>query len=128
MLKHTPALPVKLSTDGMPCNVLTRVTARINRAASFSIFDSIQFIFWDKFKFSSNFRTSNSKLKQKNGLDIFRLFSTFNSEYPEFKILFKPNLALENLYLFYISDEDDFYMKILALSEIYNLLVFSFFI
>jgi hypothetical protein len=27
-----------------------------------------------------------------------------------------------------ISDEDDFYMKIVALDEIYNFLVFSFFI
>ena len=37
--------------------------------------------------------------------------------------------ALEKLYLFHtISDEDDFYIKIVALHEIYIFLVFSFFI
>jgi hypothetical protein len=37
--------------------------------------------------------------------------------------------TLEKLYLFHtISDEDDLYMKIIALDEIYNFLVFSFFI
>jgi len=34
---------------------------------------------------------------------------------------------LEKLYIFYmISDEDDFYMKIVALDEIYNFLVLRF--
>ena len=36
---------------------------------------------------------------------------------------------LEKLYLFHtISDEDDFYMKIIALDEIYNFLVLGFII
>jgi len=105
------------------------------RASQLGLTEPLRFLYLIRFNLyfwtnSNSVRISEHQIQNRNenGLDIFRLFSTFNSEYPEFKILFKPNLALENLYLFYISDEDDFYMKILALSEIYNLLVFSFFI
>jgi hypothetical protein len=43
--------------------------------------------------------------------------------------LARQGLSLEKLYLFHTnSDGDDFYMKIIALNEIYNFLVLSFFI
>jgi hypothetical protein len=89
-------------------------------------------IFSDKFEFGSKF--GQIRNLNENGLDIFRPFSTFNSVYPEFEIRFKPNLAhkksnFRKIVSFHmISDEDVFYMKIIALDEIYNFLVFSFFI
>jgi hypothetical protein len=52
------------------------------------------------YRFCFCFRISNVKVE--NGLDIFRLFptifyfSTFNSEYPEFKIQFKPNFVVNH--------------------------------
>ena len=47
---------------------------------------------------SNSVRNSEQQIRNRNenGLDIFPTvfyFSTFNSEYPEFKIRFKPNLA-----------------------------------
>jgi hypothetical protein len=48
------------------------------------------------------FRFRISNVKVENGLDIFRpfstvfYFSTFNSEYPEFKIQFKPNFVVNH--------------------------------
>ena len=88
---------------------------------------------------SNSVRNSEHQIRNRdeNSLDNFFLtvfyFSTFNSQYPKFEIRFKPNLApkspaLEKLYHFRtISDKDNFYMKIVALDEIYNFLVFSFF-
>jgi hypothetical protein len=52
------------------------------------------------YRFRFRFRISNVKVE--NGLDIFRLFptvfyfSTFNLEYPEFKIQFKPNFVVNH--------------------------------
>ena len=75
--------------------------------------------------------------RNKNGLAVFRPFSTFllvirnilNSKFDLNRIWPPKCPALEKLYIFQtFSDEDDFYMKIVALDEIYNFLVFSFFI
>jgi hypothetical protein len=96
---------------------------------------------------NSYFRTNSNSIRNlehqirnrnENGLDIFfRPFSTFLlliRNIPNSKFGLNQNWptrspTLEKLYLFHtISDEDDFYMKIVALDEIYNFLVFSFFI
>ena len=75
--------------------------------------------------------------RNKNSLDIFRPFSTFlflirnipNSKFGLNQIWPTTSPTLEKLYIFHtISDEDDFYIKIVALNEIYNFLVLSFFI
>jgi len=69
-------------------------------------------------------------------LTFFRPFSTFllliwnipNSKFGLNQIWSAKSSALEKLYLFHTnSDEDNFFMKIIALDEIYNFLVSSFF-
>ena len=74
---------------------LTCALLRHLGTASFSIFDPIEFVFSDKFEFGSKFRTSSSKSEQKrfSRFPTVFYFSTCNSEYPEFEIRFKPNLA-----------------------------------
>ena len=92
------------------------------------------------FRINSNLvRNSEHQIRNrnKNGLAIFRPFSTFlllirnipNLKFGLNQICPTRSPTLEKLYLFHtILDKDDFYIKIVALDEIYNFLVFSFFI
>ena len=108
----------------------------ISRTASFSIFNPIEYVFSDKFEFGSKFGIPNSKSERKRFRYFFDHFLLLIWNIPNSVSKFGLNQiwpsrssALEKLYLFHtILDEDDFYMKIVALDEIYNFLAFSFFI
>jgi hypothetical protein len=69
-----------------------------NRTASFSIFYLIEFAFLcPTLPFSLSFsyfkRKSRKRFRHFPTISDRFLLSTFNSEYPEFKIRFKPNLV-----------------------------------
>ena len=99
-------------------------------------------LIWSNLYFRTNsnsVQNTEHKIRNQNenNLDIFGLFSTFlllvrnipNSKFGLNRIWPTRSPALEKLYLFRtISDEDNFYIKIMALDKVYNFLVFSFFI
>jgi hypothetical protein len=104
------------------------------RIVSFSTFNPIEFVFSYKFEFSSKFGTPNSKSERKrfkHFSDRFLLFiqNILNSKFGLNQFWPTRSQTFEKLYFFHmISNEDDFYKKIVVLDEIYNCLVFSFFI
>jgi hypothetical protein len=113
LLEYTPVLYVSQEVNIVHfrrrCRDLPAMPSKNENGTEISRTEPYRFLYFIRsnsyfcvwlYRFRFRFRISNVKVE--NGLDIFRpfptvfYFSTFNSEYPEFKIQFKPNFVVNH--------------------------------